>query len=121
MGGEKIQLAVYRGALAALDEFAAVESVEAEYLYLQPKDGKIRQSALTPEQTEMAFKDLPRVLSVLASFMENGIFFARTNSAVYPGGNCEYCALQPVCGKDRARLEKWKHADPVIQEFLNLA
>ena len=121
MGGEKIQLAVYRGALAALDEFAAVESVEAEYLYLQPKDGQVRQSALAPDQMKAAFNDLPRVLRVVDSCMKNGLFFARARSLVYPDGNCEYCDFLPVCGKDRAWREKQKAADPVIQDFLNLA
>ena len=121
MGGEKIQLAVYRGALTALDEFAAVESVEAEYLYLQPRDGEVRQSALTPERMEAAFNDLPRVLQVLDSCMKNGLFFARTHSLAYPTGNCEYCDFLPACGKDRSRREKQKITDPVIQEFLGLA
>jgi ATP-dependent helicase/nuclease subunit B len=129
MGGEKIQLAVYGGALealrgaalAALDEFAAVESVEAEYLYLQPKDGEIRQSALTPDQVKDALRDLPRVLRVLDSCMKNGLFFARTHGAVHPDGHCEYCDFLPVCGKDRAWREKRKSGDTVIREFLNLA
>ena len=121
MGGEKIQLAVYRGALASLDEFAAVETVEAEYLYLQPKDGEVMQSALTPEQMETAFTDLPRVLRVLDSCMKNGFFFARTRSIVQPGGHCEHCDFQPVCGKDREWREKRKSEDPVIQDFLNPA
>ncbi|MCL2878418.1 MAG: PD-(D/E)XK nuclease family protein, partial [Acidobacteria bacterium] len=120
MGGEKIQLAVYRGALAAQDEFAATESVEAEYLYLQPKDEKVRKSALTPEQMKEAFDDLPRVLRVLDSCMKNGLFFARTHGAVYPAGHCEYCDFLPVCGKDRELREQWKNDDPVIQEFLIL-
>jgi RecB family exonuclease len=113
MEGEKIQLAVYRGALAALDEFAAAESVEAEYLYLQPKDGEVKQSALAPEQLDAAFADLPRVLRVLDSRMKNGLFFARTQSLVHPANNCEYCSFQPICGKDRAWREKLKNADPV--------
>ena len=117
MGGEKIQLAVYRGALAALEEFAALESVEAEYLYLQPKDGFIRQSALAPEQMEAAFADLPRVLRTLDSCMKNGVFFARTRSNVFPNGHCDYCDFLPVCGKDRAWREKRKINDPAIQAF----
>ncbi|MDR0311594.1 MAG: PD-(D/E)XK nuclease family protein, partial [Acidobacteriota bacterium] len=120
MGGEKIQLAVYRGALAALEEFAAAESVEAEYLYLQPKDGRIRQSVLTPEQMEAAFADLPRVLRVLDSCMKNGLFFARTHSLVHPYGHCDYCDFQPVCGKDREWREKQKSGDPAISEFLTV-
>jgi len=118
MGGEKIQLAVYRGALAEFDEFAAVESVEAEYLYLQPKDGDVRRRTLTPEQMDAAYADLPRVLRVLDSCMKNGLFFARTHGLVYPGGHCDYCDFQPVCGKDRERLEKWKSEDPAVGKFL---
>ena len=121
MGGEKIQLAVYRGALAALDEFAAVEAVEAEYLYLQPRDGEVRKSALDTEQMEATFNDLPRVLDVVDSCMKNGLFFARTHSLVYPYGHCNYCEFLPVCGKDRAQREKRKNADPMIQGFLALA
>ena len=121
MGGEKIQLAVYRGAFAALDEFAAVESVEAEYLYLQPKDGEVKQSALAPEDVDAAFADLPRVLQVLDLSMKNGLFFARTFGTVRPEGHCDYCDFLPVCGKDRVWREKLKSADPLTQEFRNLA
>jgi RecB family exonuclease len=121
MGGEKIQLVVYRGALTALDEFAAVEAVEAEYLYLQPKDGDVRKSALTPEQVDAAFADLPRVLRILDSSMKNGLFFARTYSAVYPNGQCDYCDFLPVCGKDRVWRENRKIGDPAIQEFMAIS
>jgi len=121
MGGEKIQLAVYRGAIRALDEFAAVDSVEAEYLYLQPQDGNVRQSVLSPERMEAAFADLPRVMRVLDSCMKNGLFFARTHGAVYPNGHCDYCDFLPVCGKDRAWREDRKIDDPAVREFMNLA
>jgi len=120
MGGEKIQLAVYRGALTAIAEFETVESVQAEYLYLQPKDGNVRQSAIDPEQMEEAFADLPRVLRVLDSCMKNGLFFSRTYGAVYPAGHCEHCKFLPVCGKDRVWLQARKSADPAIREFFNL-
>jgi len=118
MGGEKIQLVVYCGALAALEEFAAVEDVQAEYLYLQTKDGDVIKSALTAEQLATAFDDLPQVLYVLDSYMKNGLFFARTHSAVHPGGNCDYCDFLPVCGKDQKQREKWKSNDPAIAEFI---
>ena len=121
MGGEKIQLAVYRGAFAALGEFAAVESVEAEYLYLQPKDGVVRKSALDPEDVDAAFAELPHVLRVLDLSMKNGLFFARTSGAVRPEGHCDYCDFLPVCGKERAWREKLKSTDPLTQEFRNLA
>ena len=121
MGGEKIQLAVYSGALRALNEFAAVESVEAEYLHLQPKDGEVGRIALTPDKLDAARADLPRVLQILDSCMKNGVFFARGHSAVYPNGHCEHCDFLPICGKDQQWREKLKNNDPAIQKFMETA
>ena len=117
MGGEKIQLVIYRGALAEFPEFVGAESVEAEYLHLQPNDKNVRQCVITPEQMAVAFADLPRILKVLYASMKRGLFFARTYSIVYPGGHCENCDFQPICGNERDWLEKLKCDDPVIPDF----
>ena len=120
MGGEKIQLAIYRGALTVLAGFEKLTSVTAEYLHLQPRDGKILPSVLTPEKLNEAFAALPRVLQIINDGMKSGLFFARTSGAVHPYGHCDYCDYLPICGKDRLQREQRKNADPVMQPFAEL-
>jgi ATP-dependent helicase/nuclease subunit B len=120
MGGERIQLAVYRGALSVQDEFAQADSVEAEYLYLQPKDGKVRPCAFAESELIAAGKALPHILEILGDGMENGIFFARTAGAVYPSGHCDYCDFLMICGKDRVKREARKAADSAVVRFLKI-
>jgi ATP-dependent helicase/nuclease subunit B len=120
LGGERIQLAVYRGALSVLDEYAPLESVEAEYLYLQPKDGKIRLCAYAEPELIDAGKALPYILEILKEGMENGIFFARTAGTVYPAGHCDYCDFLMICGKDRMKREARKAADPAVVRFFKI-
>ena len=120
MGGEKIQLAIYRGALTALAGFENLESVTAEYLHLQPKDGKILTSALSSEKLNGAFAALPHVLQIINNGMKSGLFFAQTSGAVHPYGHCDYCDYLPICGKDRLQREQRKRVDPVVQPFAEL-
>jgi RecB family exonuclease len=120
MGGERIQLAVYRGALSVLDAFAQVESVEAEYLYLQPKDGKIRSCVYPEAELIQAGNALPHILEILGEGMENGVFFARTSGKVYPAGHCDYCDFLMICGKDRQKREARKASDPAVVRFLEI-
>jgi ATP-dependent helicase/nuclease subunit B len=120
MGGERIQLAVYRGALSVLDEFEKVESVEAEYLYLQPKDGKVRPCMFAEPELIDAGEALPHILGILGEGIETGVFFARTAGAVYPSGHCDYCDFLMICGKDRMKREARKAADPAVVRFLEI-
>jgi hypothetical protein len=120
MGGERIQLAVYRGALSVLEKFARVESVEAEYLYLQPKDGKVRLCAFAEPELNDAAKALPHILEIMGEGMEKGVFFARAAGTVYPQGHCDYCDFLMICGKDRMKREVRKAADPAVVRFLEI-
>lgn len=121
MGGERMQLAVYRGALSFLDAFAKLESVEAEYLYLQPKDGKIRLCSYSEPELIEAGKALPNILEILEEGMENGIFFTKTAGTVRPAGHCDYCDFLMICGKDRIKKEARKAADPAVVRFLEIS
>lgn len=117
MAGERIQLAIYRGALAVLPEFASVESVEGEYLFLQPKDGCVLPCVFSDAELSEASNALPHILNILREGMEHGIFFARTAGTVYPAGHCSYCDYLRICGKDRIKVEMRKAKDPVVERF----
>lgn len=120
MSGERIQIAVYKGALSTMDEFRNVESVEGEYLYLQPKDGQIAPCAYTQEELQNASASLPRILQVLADCLESGVFFARTSGTVRPYGHCDFCDYLPVCGKDRVQREERKAEAQAVRRFMRI-
>ncbi len=121
MAGERIQIAVYGGALSVLDEFKEIETVQGEYLHLQPKDGQVKPCSLTDKEIKEALRQLPAVLEILGDGMESGVFFPRTSGKIYPGGHCEYCDYLPVCGKDRLQREARKGNDPDVKNFLRIA
>jgi ATP-dependent helicase/nuclease subunit B len=120
MAGERIQLAIYRGALSVLEEFKDVETADGEYLHLQPKDGQIKPCAFTDEELEEALGKLPDILEILAEGIEGGVFFARTSGRIRPAGHCEYCEYLQVCGKDRMQREARKENDPAVRNFLRI-
>jgi len=120
MSGEKIQLAVYRGALSVLDEFKGVESIEAEYLHLQPKDGQTVSCGFTDAELAAAAEALPGILEIVGDGIEKGAFFIRTSGMVRPSGHCDYCDYLPICGKDRVQREQRKANDPAIRGFMKM-
>ena len=120
MSGERIQIAVYRGALSVLDEFKSVETVEGEYLHLQPKDGRIVPCRFTDEELQEASQTLPDILEIVGDGIESGVFFARTSGTVRPSGHCDYCDYLPICGKDREQREERKANDPAVRRFLQI-
>lgn len=120
MAGERIQLAIYKGALAVLGDFAGVESIEGEYLYLQPRDGCVLPCVSTDAELSKASNALPHILDILREGMEQGVFFARTAGTVYPMGHCNYCDYLTICGKDRIKVEARKAKDPVVERFLEI-
>jgi ATP-dependent helicase/nuclease subunit B len=120
MSGERIQIAVYRGALAVLSEFGALESIEGEYLHLQPKDGRIVACSFSDEQLQKASQNLPGILEIAGDGFEKGIFFARTHGVLRPNGHCDYCDYLSICGKDRVQREERKAVDPAVRRFLGV-
>jgi len=120
MGGEKIQIAVYRGALSVLEGFRQVESVEGEYLHLQPRDRETHSCSFSDSSLEEAFGRLPGILEIVGDGIETGVFFARTRGAVMPDGHCRFCDFLPVCGKDRIQREERKAGDPAVTRFLKI-
>jgi len=118
MSGERIQLAIYAGALSVLDGFEATEWIEGEYLHLQPKNGLTLPCSFTNEEIQKALRDLPQVLKLVGDGIAKGIFFARTSGRIRPSGHCEFCDFLPVCGKDRVRREERKANDPAVRNFL---
>jgi ATP-dependent helicase/DNAse subunit B len=119
MAGERIQIPIYKGALSVLKEFADVESVEGEYLYLQPRDSRPVQCSYSSKELEEASGVLPDLLEILGDAIEKGLFFARTHGKVRPLGNCDYCDYLRVCGKDRIQREERKQNDPLVRGFLS--
>ena len=120
MSGERIQIAIYKGALSVLDEFKGVEIVEGEYLHMQPKDGRIVPCHFTDKELDAASRSLPRILEIVGNGIESGVFFARTAGSVRPDGHCEYCDYLPICGKDRVQREERKMSDPAVRRFLQI-
>ena len=120
MSGERIQVAVYRGALSVLDEFKNAEEIEGEYLHLQPKDRQIVQCRFSDEELRNALKTLADILKIVGDGIESGVFFARTSGAVHPEGHCAYCDYLPICGKDRVQREERKANDPVVGGFFSI-
>ncbi len=118
MAGEKIQLLIYAGALSVLKEFAEVETVEAEYLHLQPKNGLTVPCSFTHEELKKAAESFPKVLELVGNGIESGVFFAKTSGKVRPQGHCEFCNYLSVCGKDRIRREERKSKDPRVRLFI---
>ena len=120
MSGERIQIAIYRGALSVLDEFKNVQAVEGEYLHMQPKDGRIVPCRFTDKELWDASLALPDILEIVGDGIESGVFFARTAGTLRPSGHCEYCEYLPVCGKDRIQREERKANDPAVRRFLQI-
>ena len=118
MSGEKIQVVVYAGALSVLDEFSGVETIEGEYLHLQPRDGLTLSCSFSHEELCRASEMLPGLLQAMGDGIDNGVFFARTSGRVRPSGHCEYCDYLPLCGKDRIRTGERKANDPAVKKFL---
>ena len=117
MGGERIQLAVYHGALATLPDLDAIPEVHGEYLHLQPRDGQVVPRSFGSQDLRAAVERLPALLEIIGSLMESGVFFARTAGSVYPDGHCSYCDFITICGKDRERREQTKSGDRRVQRF----
>jgi RecB family exonuclease len=120
MSGERIQIVIYTGALSVLDEFKGVETIEGEYLHLQPKNGLTVSCSFTHDELQSGARALTDVLKIVGDGIENGIFFARTSGKIRPQGHCEYCDFLPVCGKDRNQREERKSKDPAVQKFLEV-
>lgn len=117
MGGERVQLAVYRGALSVLPESAGALDVVGEYLHLQPADGSVKVQSFTAEELQCALARLERILEIIGDLMEEGVFPARSRGSVYPNGHCSYCDYLAICGKDRIQREERKSYDPDIGRF----
>jgi hypothetical protein len=120
MSGERIQIVIYAGALSVLDEFKGVETIEGEYLHLQPKNSLTVTCSFTHDELQTGAKALTGVLEIVGDGIENGIFFARASGKIRPLGHCEYCDYLPVCGKDRIQREERKSKDPAVQRFLEV-
>ncbi len=120
MSGERIQIVIYRGALSVIAGFEKVEAIEGEYLYLQPKDGRILPCSFTSAELQQASAALPAILEILGDGIEKGVFFARTRGVIRPYGHCEFCDYLPVCGKDRVQREERKANDPAVRKFLQI-
>jgi hypothetical protein len=120
MSGERIQLAIYRKALAVLGDLDDLESVEGEYLHLQPREGRTESCFFSNEELSEAANNLPAILEIYGQGIEKGIFFARTRGSVRPAGHCGSCDYLTICGKDREQREERKAGDPAVLRFLSI-
>jgi len=120
MSGEKIQLAVYCGALSGMEDLAAVESVQGEYLHLQTRDGSLAPCAFGEGELRTAMQRLPEMIANIREGIDNGVFFARARGSVRPQGHCDYCEFLTICGKDRERRQTSKSEDPAVRHFNRL-
>jgi ATP-dependent helicase/nuclease subunit B len=120
MAGEKIQLAVYCGALVSMPDLAGVRHIEGEYLHLQTRDGSIASCAYDHGELRAAIQRLPEMLEIVLEGMRRGVFFARAHGRVRPQGHCDYCDFLTICGKDRQHRQAHKSADPAVVSFSRL-
>jgi len=117
MAGEKVQLAIYRGALSVMEDLRSVEQIEGEYLHLQPRDGSVASCAYSDGELRAAVERLPGVLEIVHEGINGGNFFARASGSVRPQGHCDWCDFLPICGKDRERRQADKAKDPAVVRF----
>jgi RecB family exonuclease len=120
MAGEKIQLAIYCGALSVMPDMAAVQRIDGEYLHLQPAGGDTAPCAFDDAELRSAIQRLPEMLEIMREGMDTGVFFARTRGSVRPQGHCSYCDFLRICGKDRVQREESKATDPAVARFARL-
>jgi hypothetical protein len=109
-GGQSLQLPIY---LLAADKMLADngrpgQAQEAQYYYLTSK-GRFRRVRFTREGLNDRRRDFDTILLTIAQNVEAGIF---PQNPGRDGGNCQWCAYQPVCGHGRVRLIERKVGDP---------
>jgi hypothetical protein len=114
MGGEKLQIPVYCGAVAAMTDLGAPEEIVGEYLHLQPHDTSVVPCSYDSMTLHEASRRLGGILAIVADGISHGIFFARTAGNVRPEGHCDFCEFLTVCGKDRIQRERLKSEDPAV-------
>jgi ATP-dependent helicase/nuclease subunit B len=118
MAGERIQVAIYREALAAIEDSGKLELIEGEYLHVTTGEEVPVPIVFTNEELLEAGLRLREILEVMAKGMEAGVFFARTKGVIRPEGHCRFCDFLPICGKDREQREERKANDPGVLDFL---
>ncbi len=121
MGGERLQLVVYGGALLHIPNLGGLQRVEGEFLHLQLTDGTVAARRFTPEEMERASAKLPGILEVVGDGIEGGRLFARTRGALYGERQCRYCDYVRICGKDREHRDQRKSTDPAVLRFRQMA
>jgi hypothetical protein len=117
LAGERIQLPVYCGALSVIEGYEKLESIEGEFLHLQPSDSRIVPRPFSAPELEEARRKLPAVLEVVGDGIEGGVFFARTSGLLHGAWQCNRCDYLRICGKDRQQREERKAADPHVFRF----
>ncbi len=121
MGGERLQLAVYGGALLHIPNLGRLQQLEGEFLHLQFTDGTIASRRFTPEEMGQASAKLHKILEVVGDGIEGGRLFARTRGALYGERQCRHCDYVRICGKDREHRDQRKSADPAVLRFRQMA
>jgi ATP-dependent helicase/DNAse subunit B len=117
MAGERIQLAIYSGALSVMTDLADLRQVAAEYLHLQSGNASIDACVYSNDELNAAIERLPWMLEVFQEGVTGGVFFARARGSVRPYGHCDYCDFLRICGKDREQRERHKSGDPAVARF----
>ncbi len=120
MAGERIQLAVYRGAISVMEDLSAVRDVEAEYLHLQSREGEPVPCGYRDDELRAALERLPEMLAIIRDGIDAGTFFARARGSVRPDGHCRFCDFLLICGKDREQRQAAKASDPAVARFSRL-
>jgi len=117
MSGEKIQITIYSEALASMADLDKLEHVVGEYLHLASDEKDMVPIVFTHDELLGAGSRLRKILEIFADGIEDGLFFARTKSAVRPEGHCKFCEFLSICGKDREQRAERKMDDPAISRF----
>jgi hypothetical protein len=120
LGGERMQIALYRGALSTLKDLEGIQEVEGEFLHLQPQGGAVEACRFTGPELEKAMTRLPAMLEIIGNGIEMGVFFAKTSGRIYGSAQCHYCDYRRICGKDRTSREERKSNDPAVRDHQRL-
>ncbi len=114
--GISLQLAGYIMAAAEILHDKDIQDVDAAYYYVTRQEG-YKQVEVTGKDliTRMSF--LQKVLEVICKGILEGKFFP------YPaedGKRCSRCEYRVICGKDVTEVFRYKAADPLIADFLEV-
>jgi len=113
-GGRHLQLPVY--ALAASNALGKPAEVIALYWFATAK-GKFEKKIVSLSEVETRFQ---KMVEIIASGIEQGLFPANPGSTDNQAENCQYCDFDRICPANRDLLWERKSQSPELATYLKL-